>query len=68
MLAACFSGTWSHHLTGILSNDVGVWTSELSAEHCSRDKKAGMKLRQKKQNTNQTAYMCRRLLRGCFLS
>jgi hypothetical protein len=22
-----------------VSNDVGVWTSELSAEHCNRDKK-----------------------------
>jgi hypothetical protein len=65
MLDACFNGTWSQHLTGILSNDVGVWTSELSVEHCNRDKKkAGIKLRQKKQNTNQIAYMCRRLLSG----
>jgi hypothetical protein len=22
----CFNGTWSQHLTGILSNDVGLWT------------------------------------------
>lgn len=40
MLDVCFNGTWSQHQTGILSNDVGVWTSELSAEHCNRDKKS----------------------------
>jgi hypothetical protein len=43
MLDACFNGTWSQHLTGILSNDVGLWTSELSAEHCNRDKKSWYK-------------------------
>lgn len=43
MLGACFNGIWSQHLTGILSSDVGVWTSELSAEHCNRDKKAAIK-------------------------
>ena len=40
MLDACFNGSWLKHLTGILSNDVGVLTGELSAEHCNWDKKS----------------------------
>jgi hypothetical protein len=64
MLDACFNGTWSQHLTGILSNDVGVRTSKLSAEHCNRDKKSWYKMMAEEANTNQMTLHVQKAAQG----